>query len=377
MSYPKGIQRFGNVRKVGTVRWLMRLGLLLAAMVLTAGCGTGSGEEPESLEPGHISPGTNPGTTPSGPDSDMPILFSAREQQGTDVTRGTGLEELNIHEFTVYGYKNKSNATQLVFPGYIVRWIKDSHSTTTTNTNDWEYVDQQPIGSAEQQTIKYWDFAAQAYRFFGYTAGNGTVSSNASTATLSFEADADNPDAAPYFSKLWYSANVNDFGRPVQLEFMKPFVRVRVIITLADPNAALLLEDMYFKPSDGSKKIITKGRFVVTYPLTGDADNDKHESYEITSPSGLFAFTEEYTDENPRWYTVLAEPQGAYTFSITINKAEPKVVEVPAEYMAWTPGYQYTYTFKISEQGGITLGGVQAAYINWVEVNAYHDVYNW
>ena len=375
MRYPKGIERLENNRKVGTVRWLMRLGLLLAAMVLTAGC-SGGGDDPDSSDPGHVTPGS--GTTPDGSDSGMPILFSAKEQQGMDVTRATGLEDLDIHEFTVYGYKNESNVTQQVFPGYIVRWIKDSHSTTTTNTNDWEYVDQQPIGAAEQQTIKYWDLAAHAYRFFGYAAGDVTLSSDASAATFSFVADSDNPDAAPYFSKLWYSANVNDFGRPVQLEFMKPFVRVRIIITLADPNAALLLEDMYFKPSDGSR-IVTKGDLVVKYPLTGDEDADKHESYDIENPSGLFAFTEEYTDENPRWYTVLvlAEPQGAYTFSITINKEEPKQVVVPAEYMAWKPGYQYTYTFKISEQGGITLGGVQSAYIKWKDANADHEVYNW
>lgn len=381
MSYPKGIQRFGNVRKVGTVRWLMRLGLLLAAMVLTAGCGTGSGEEPESLEPGHISPGTNPGTTPSGPDSDMPILFSAREQQGTDVTRGTGLEELNIHEFTVYGYKNKSNATQLVFPAYIVRWTQDSHSTTTTNTNDWEYVDQQPT-SAEQQTIKYWDLAAQAYRFFGHTAGNVTVSSvspNASTVTFSFVADADNPDVAPYFSKLWYSANVNDFGRPVQLEFMKPFVEVRFLFVSADPNvplADLNITSPRFHPVASGKEIATKGTFKVIYPLTGTGTTETWAVSEVDDQSFLTALT--YADV---WTMVLpALNQGAYRLDVTVNGDPDKGCTVAAEYMDWLPGYSYTYAFKVSEEGGVTLGQVYTAYTDW-NTNSNQEVdgtlYNW
>ena len=208
MSYPKGIQRFGNVRKVGTVRWLMRLGLLLAAMVLTAGCGTGSGEEPESLEPGHISPGTNPGTTPEVVTGD-PIAFSAIQQEEQSVTRSTQpLVDKNVHIFMVWGYKNTSysepnyGGLQAVMPGYYVNWEANSANTTSSNTNDWEYVSQQPSGQPEQ-TIKYWDWSAKAYRFFGLTHSRKVdvkeyPTDNPEYCQVSFTADATDPETCRY-----------------------------------------------------------------------------------------------------------------------------------------------------------------------------------
>ena len=374
--------------------------LLSALTVLAVVSCSGGGDEPGT-------PGTTPGQPEEPGNSDVAILFSASHQHDTDVTRAeTPLEE-KVQKFTVYGYKNKVGDTypyQTVFPGYIVNWIDKSANTTTSNTNDWEYVNQQPIGATEQQTIKYWDWSSSAYRFFGHTAENSVESAGESqdatniksgkvvvgneTAegiaykTLSFKADGSDPDAAPYFSSLWYSTGVlpqfagREYGKPVQLTFMRPFVRVRIIIKKSKEDAALLLEKISFKPYQphpDEALIITAGTFKVSYPVSGSVTK---ESCSISGATGIDAFTEEYTDDNPRWYTVIARSQGPYALYIEVNK-EPRNIVLSAEYMNWQPGYEYTYVFKITEEGGVEIGTVQTAYTDWEKVEKEHEVHNW
>jgi hypothetical protein len=45
--------------------------------------------------------------------------------------------------------------------------------------------------------------------------------------------------------------------------------------------------------------------------------------------------------------------------------------------MTWLPGYSYTYIFKITDLGGVEIDLVQAAVINWSEMEGTHTVYNW
>jgi hypothetical protein len=45
--------------------------------------------------------------------------------------------------------------------------------------------------------------------------------------------------------------------------------------------------------------------------------------------------------------------------------------------MNWKPGYQYTYIFKITEEGGVELDSVSSAFTEWTEQEANHPVYNW
>ena len=370
--------------------------LLSALTVLAVVSCSGGGDDDVTPEP-----------KPVDPDPDVAILFSALEQAESDVTRAATPLEEKVQKFTVYGYKNKTSETypQLVFPGYIVKWIEKSANSTSSNTNDWEYVNQQPIGASEQQTIKYWDWESSAYRFFGHTAENAveSVSDESQNATniesgsvvlgnetangisyrtLRFKADSSDPDAAPYFSSLWYSTGVlpesagREYGKPVQLSFTKPFARVRIMIKKSNEDAALLLENMSFKPyepQEGQAMIITAGTFKVSYPVSG---SETQESFSIDNPTGIDAFTVEYTENNPRWYTVIAKSQGPYALYIEVN-GEPRNVVLSAEYMNWQPGYQYTYTFKITEEGGVEIGTVQTAYTDWAKVEEKHEVHNW
>lgn len=87
--------------------------------------------------------------------------------------------------FIVWGEKNetdgkKASETNLVFKNYVVRYTASSANTTTSNTNNWEYVGidhssyntyvTPNIGASVAQTIKYWDDSATSYTFTAVSA---------------------------------------------------------------------------------------------------------------------------------------------------------------------------------------------------------------
>ena len=353
--------------------------------------------------------------------SDMvAITFNGSGGAETAVTRadGTPLSE-KATTFTVWGYKNMSydagiyGGTQTVFPSYEVRWTSNSAGTTTSNSSGWEYV-----APASNQTIKFWDWSAKAYRFFAVTGWSGaapptppatyeankTYGAYKSSETgkpyeISMLADASSTTEmaeAPYFSRLWFSTGDpvaypdKQFGKPVVLEFLQPYARVRFIFIYVYPREGIKLEDIQFKPSDDSKHIARKGIVTVHYPTEGTAIK---EWFTVTPMTGagsgeLIELTEDYDPEDDTkdyvktdngWYTVLPNnTQGSYTMSVTVNKGvEPKTAVVPANYMQWLPGYSYTYIFKITDEGGVEIGWVETAVTPWTEMEADWTVYNW
>lgn len=322
---------------------------------------------------------------------------------------------------------------QLVFPGYTVNYKDGSAASTTTNTNGWEYVAQQESGD-DQQTIKYWDFNANAYRYYAVTGtaaadaadlaanpskylASGATATNGPT-TFTFAADASPEYSAPtvvdkaatalkyaripFFTKLWFSDGnpenypEQEFGKPVQLEFMKPFARVRFIFIYAYPREGILLENKCFKPTtdydpDPKKHngIVRKGTVKISYPLSGTYNRVKFESMKPdgTDAKQLEAFTVDadpeddskvYPDDVPEgWYLVLPNMnQESYTLSVDINKKNKECV-VPKELMQWYPGYSYTYIFKVTDEGGIEIEWVDAAVRPWTETEKMYNVYNW
>jgi hypothetical protein len=366
-----------------------------------------------------------------------PISFSGQETEAQDVSQGvkgtraetragTPLSESGVTIFKVWGYKNMRYTAdtdvyddkQEVFPGYQVVWHSGSAASTTTNTNGWEYVMSSP-----EQTIKYWDWSAQAYRFFAVTGWGGTppatpedykadkaYETNGATEysiTMLANCSDDDDDGkeeievvqanmklTPFFSRLWFSTGVlpayadKEFGKPVVLEFLKPYARVRFIFKYSYPREGIKLTEASFKPTTVGDKIARKGTVIVHYPKEG---NETKEWYTISPKIGsgsaeLEEFTEDYdpeddskvyTETDNGWYMVLPVlSQGSFTLSVKVNNAT-KTCSVPAEYMQWLPGYSYTYIFKITDEGGVAIGWVEYAVTPWSEFKVDRTVYNW
>lgn len=357
-------------------------------------------------------------TTPEPQPDQQAIAFAGTLQEEEAVTRagGQGLEEVLTGDktFYVWGYKNDgydngtSNYTsyQTVMPGYTVNWMANTAYTTTSNTDNWEYVAQ-----AANQEIKYWDWAALAYRFFGYALGNATAPATPNSVTVANGTVVDTPaatevtfsaaidvttetarDAAPYFSQLWFRTNNGaDYGKPVTLEFFKPFARVRVMFTYAKPEITRTnISSLSFAPTGGTSKIPQRGTVTMHYPLKGAGTKETYSATFASADesSALTAITQDYyecSDSNDPayalreyWYYVVPRTtQGSYTMTINIFGEEKSVV-VPEPYMQWKPGYQYTYIFKITEGGSLTLDVIQVAIDQWVSKGEVaHTVYNW
>lgn len=373
---------------------------LLGLMAFTA-C-----SESDEVEPG------------AGVDEPRAICLAGGLPEDQGVTRANLEDVLTNKTFYAWAYKNTAvsagNYTdyQVVMPCYTVSYGANSAYSTTSNTNDWEYVG---LGASSDQEIKYWDFNAEAYRFFGYALGNATspATPNAvTTATSATEVtftstvdgtDATSIDAAPYFTELWFSTDkVNKFGRPVTLSFLKPFARVRFqFIFVEGLNFGReSLSKIKFCPTvntdsddTNDQAIPTSGTVTVSYPLKGTATT---ESWTTSGTSGINAFTidyyaedtsvtpadaepETYANTPEKWYYVLPiASQDNYTIEVAAVTSDVKTAIVPAEYMSWKAGYEYTYKFKITEGGGIKLDVIQVGINDWVnKAPSYHTVYNW
>lgn len=418
------ISPIGPIRPIRPIRPISLIGpiglirpILLLPLLFFAACSGGE----DVIEP-----------SPQ-PTDQTAISFSGDLQEERTQTRA-GLEEvLTNKRFVVFGYKNDGydsgtdsyTSYQCVIPSFIVNYGAGTAHSTSSNTDDWEYVGQGDTPEQQAaQTIKYWDLSANAYRFFGYALGNPTASpatmpaavsipgsypsggnTSATEVTFSTTVDASTDAtvaAAPYFSELWFSTGnptdypTRQFGQPVELKFVKPFARVRFMFSFMDglTFGHEALSNIRFRPTNTSALIPTAGTVSVTYPLKGTSTA---ESWSINSVSGISHFDIDYyetpdpavtpADTEPttwpntpeKWYYVLpTSTQGSYTLEVSIVTTEIKSIVVPAMYMNWKAGYEYTYKFKITETGGITIEIVQVAINDWSnKTSSEHTVYNW
>ena len=378
---------------------LMRSACVLLLSALTAlavvSCG-GSDDAPAPNPPVPPQPGIEKPIVFSGSLSEGKSESHARTRAGLETILPDGQKNFKVWTVKNTGYTDPNYTDpQFVMWNYNVKWINNSAGTTTSNTDNWEYVNQQESGATEQ-SIKYWDYDVKAYRFFGYAGAipdeidldPTSPASDTESVSLSFAvppADT-NPQsepvtlpASPYYSKLWFStgnlANYpnKQFGQPVQLEFLKPYVKVRFLFRQSESaETVFVLTGQSFKPTDATKTIATAGTFSVTYHLTGTATE---ESWSVTDNESLPS--DEGFKVDDRWYVVLpAKEQGTYTLSVSVNN-DPRTVVIPAQYMEWQPGYEYTYIFKITDAGGVELESVQAGFNPWTVRTGEREIYNW
>lgn len=317
----------------------------------------------------------------------------------TRANKETGLETIS-KTFKVWGYKTTGgnytsgfDQSQNVMDGYTVNWTQQTANTTSSNTADWEYV------GIANQTIKYWDYSATSYRFFAYSsptaAGNSSVPSfqeptsiKGSTAKyasfsipFTYKEDA-TAVTTPYISDLWMSDNQNFENRKyeacVRLTFAPIITKVRFKFNYQAESQVSITNISFRNVNDVPSP--TSGNIIITYPITG---MDTQASY-IWKTTGTetepINFTIPYEEEGDlnhqtttrkKWYFVpplgdcKTTQQSAYIITADIN-GKKATATVPAEFMQWKAGYQYTYIFKITEAGtNIAFTNMQVE--KWVE----------
>lgn len=362
----------------------------------------------------------------------VPIAFSGHVAESEAVSPGgtkraygtravTPLEE-KATAFNVWCYKNMTYeesagytaaGLQVVMPGYHVTWQENTAATTATNSDGWEYM----LEGYPEQSIKFWDFGAIAYRFIAAT-GHPVATEDlvAGQLELSMPVDGDDLASTSYFSRLWFSTGsyelypTRQFGKTVVMSFALPLARVRFILrAVYDPSLpAPVVDNVSYKPESGT--IAISGTFKVTYPLTGKSLDERWSTSDIKHT--ILDFTTAYTEDvnytaaeaaaynsanslslgdegykttddvktagTYKWYNVVpVRGQSNYVLTLRIN-GEEKTAVVPAAYMDWLPGYEYTYVFKVSQEGGVVLDGFNAGYSDWKEgTEADPSVYNW
>ncbi len=293
------------------------------------------------------------------PDSELhAIAFASEEADEEVMTRASA--PLN-RDFTVYGYKKVSGNAHVVFDGYSVTYNSGSAGTSVDNTHNYSYV------NGSTQTIKYWDFGASEYNFWGYT-GDKRHFSSANVLTVSgIVQSVTEPDVTEsMFSAVYHRATVST--DVVRLQFLRPYVKVRILFYSGeelDDGDEVEISGITFSPAS-PKKIVTKGDLTITYPLSGeeresystsetkeDGDYLSFENVSLTHTAGTStdnALTAKPTGGTDFYYAVPYNYGVSFTLSASVDD-ELKTAVVPAVYMNWKPNYLYTYIFKITETG--------------------------
>lgn len=273
--------------------------------------------------------------------------------------------------FVVWGYKTVNSAIQTVFQGYNVKYVSGSAGTSTDNTHGYSYVD--PLNN---QLIKYWDFGASEYNFWGYIKNTSDVAYDEATCSLTINALSQSltePTLADIktklFSGLYHRSPVST--DVVQLKFKRPYSKVRVMFYAGEPLSDYKVDDKYvdniqitgitFGP-ESPAKIVTAGTLTVTYP-TSDAEPESYSTTPTSSVAnwGFGDVTLDHEHGTASNHAEIAKPIGGTEYYIVVPQKseapfklsatidnEPKTAVVPAALMNWKPNFVYTYIFKIS-----------------------------
>ena len=268
----------------------------------------------------------------------IPISFAFDVPAATRAAGSVAAGLLN-NQFIVWGEKNESGKNaptdgNLVFPNYKVTYGANSAYSTTSNTMDWEYVGSgwtaTQAGSIKMnstavttndQTIKYWDYAASSYTFTAVSANpedieNGRVVINKLTSGTSTEYDkgytvtlsktagsGSTPDIYPKLSDLYFSDRnqigqgtgkdrtaKDAYGGNVTFNFRNSLTQVRAGVYETVPGYSVTAIKFYVTSNAEAKSGSTsafgaiahnvgtnfEGTLTVTYYDATDADTKNH-----------------------------------------------------------------------------------------------------
>ena len=194
-------------------------------------------------------------------------------------------------DFIVYGYKNVGGGQeQVVFDGYAVKYKEGSANTSEDNTHGYYYV-------GGSQTIKYWDYSASEYHFFGYHAidpNRATYTPGAGTSHNKLKLDVQMRvgDAPSFEDDLLYSELTVRHpvsSDAVRLTFKRPYAKVRIQFYTNEPINSeednVYISNISFGPdptatSPLKNKVYNRGDMVISYPKPTDScPGDAKETY--------------------------------------------------------------------------------------------------
>ena len=345
---------------------------------------------------------------------EMKQLTNTSKATNNAKTTEAGLETLGYTTIYLYGYKTIGSELQNVMPGYTLNYTANSAHSSTTNSSDWEYVGQGTDYLGNAQEIKYWDGNSSAYRFFGvlpkykdrlqYNGAAITSSTNVSadgSFSMLFDGleymthtsdgkyyDSDGKEVAeadiPMYGTMWEGDPASSYDEPVPISFAKPYALVRVVFERPDGTSTTVLgkagdtsHPITFGPKDGSQ-MAGSGEVSVKWAMAGSREDAEATVGSVTLPT-MTLDPVTLTDQDTRyqtWPEYLMIPATsavdfkctAYTY--TVNASGTDVFDernaiVPAAYMQWKPGYQYTYVFKVTSTNQLEFSHVLEVYTKW------------
>ena len=260
------------------------------------------------------------------------ITFTSSSKKLTRAGEASGKEaatKLN-NIFVVWGEKNESQdagsvmvngaATSVAeagtgakaadqdrtFMNYLVKYTDGSAGNTESNSRGWEYVGNTPYTNvtpkANEQTIKYWDWAASAYTFYGFSAKPEDLASGNVVAEKTVEALTGNLNFDKgytvtlnglaslddlYFTKRlviknklsgltdgqpsYASADDNKVGGVVNLTFQAAAAKIRFGIYETIPGYSVNIDKVYYgKTALIDNPNVTTGGSSVNFGVNGD-----------------------------------------------------------------------------------------------------------
>lgn len=302
----------------------------------------------------------------------VPIEVMSLASDADQVQSRVGSDPLN-RDFVLYATK-WNGMEEKVFNGYTIWYASGSAGTSSENSHDYSYV-----GSG--QTIKYWDFGASSYHFWGVSADDpDTYSFSADGKTLTLpelQAGGLAPADNLFFSQLYERTPVS--SDVVPLTFMRPHAMLRLQFYTNDtmtPGDEISLEQIKFCPDPEAEapyvnSVYGQGTVTVTYPgasaecgshretievseLSSPQEGLEFRSAVLTSTQGISSnnAATALTTEGTEYYYLLpmGEKNPSFTLSLLMD-GELMTSHVPAAYMHWQPNHSYTYLFKILEGG--------------------------
>lgn len=329
--------------------------------------------------------------------------------------------------FVVVGFKGSetsaANNENYAFDHYNVNYVNGTANTTESNTENWEYVNQNMevrgagkslAEKAKLQTIKYWDHACKSYDFIAFSMGKGHTGTPATTYATPTAVDKAKLATAAY--TLTGDVNtlgecyISDMKTVLEKDYSKQAVAMsfrhltsKVRIALYETVPGYVISDVKFydvakdgKPSDNGTLFGTfnnKGTLTVYFPTTGTANasnsdyNKAHVSFMADGTDGTVAkkdfgkvnYNNQKEDQISEGTTYLS--QTAATPSYCGDAKEYYQTVLPAEGNSQPANLRIDYKLTATDGTGevINVKGatatVPAKYTEWKSGYAYTYIF--